>query len=122
MATLFLMAEQIDWMLAQGGLAAMAARTRASATELYAWAQSSSYAAPFVDDPALRSDVVGTIELDPSISKTALMDVLRANGIVDLDAYRGIGANQLRVAMYPTVDAADVAALTRCIDWVVERL
>ncbi|UDY23985.1 phosphoserine transaminase [Nocardioides sp. Kera G14] len=121
-ATLFLMAEQLDWMNANGGLAGMAARTAASAAVLYGWAERSSYAAPFVDDPENRSDVVGTIELDPSISKTEVMDVLRANGVVDLDAYRGIGANQLRIAMYPAVDASDVEALTTCIDYVVEQL
>ncbi|MFT4288561.1 phosphoserine transaminase [Nocardioides sp.] len=121
-ATLFLMAEQLDWMLGHGGLAGMAARTAASAEALYGWAEKSSYAAPFVPDPEHRSAVVGTIELDPAIDKGALTDTLRDNGIVDLDSYRGVGANQLRVAMYPAVDAADVEALTACIDWVVERL
>jgi phosphoserine aminotransferase len=121
-ATLFLMAEQLDWMLAHGGLDAMAARTAASAEILYAWAEKAAYAAPFVPDPAHRSSVVATVELDPSISKQRVMDELRANGIVDLDAYRGIGANQLRIAMYPAVDPDDVESLTHCIDWVVERL
>jgi phosphoserine aminotransferase len=121
-ATLFLMAEQLDWMLAEGGLAAMAARTDASAERLYDWAAKASYVEPFVPDPAHRSPVVGTVELDASIDKRRLMDELRANGIVDLDAYRGVGSNQLRIAMYPAVDPADVEALTACIDWVVERL
>jgi len=121
-ATLFLMAEQLDWMLAHGGLAGMAERTAASADVLYGWAEKSSYAAPFVADPDHRSAVVGTVELDPAVDKALLSETLRANGIVDLDAYRGIGANQLRIAMYPTVDAADVEALTACIDWVVDRL
>ena len=121
-ATLWLMAEQLDWMNANGGLAGMVARTTASADALYGWAEASSYASPFVADPAIRSLVVGTVELDPAIDRVAVMDVLRENGIVDIDAYRGVGTNQLRVAMYPSVDAADVAALTRCIDWVVERL
>ncbi|MFI2708080.1 aminotransferase class V-fold PLP-dependent enzyme, partial [Nocardioides sp. CER28] len=121
-ATLFLMAEQLDWMLAEGGLDAMAARTSASAEHLYAWAEKSSYVAPFVPDPAHRSAVVATLELDASVDKTRVMEELRANGIVDLDAYRGIGTNQLRIAMYPAVDPADIEALTRCIDWVVERL
>jgi phosphoserine aminotransferase len=121
-ATLFLMAEQLDWMNAQGGLRGMVARTAASAEALYSWAEASSYAAPFVPDPAHRSLVVGTIELDPAIDRVTVMDVLRENGIVDVDAYRGVGTNQLRIAMYPAVDAADVTALTRCIDYVVERL
>ncbi|MEP9384789.1 phosphoserine transaminase [Nocardioides sp. KR10-350] len=121
-ATLFLMAEQLDWMNANGGLAGMVERTTASAEALYTWAEKSSYAAPFVPEPAHRSLVVGTVDLDPSIDKDVLRAVLVANGVVDLDAYRGIGTNQLRVGMYPAVDAADVAALTACIDWVVERL
>jgi phosphoserine aminotransferase len=121
-ASLFLMAEQLDWMLAEGGLDAMAARTAASSEHLYEWAEKSSYATPFVADPAHRSAVVGTVELEASIDKIRVMDELRANGIVDLDAYRGVGTNQLRIAMYPAVDPADVEALTHCIDWVVERL
>jgi phosphoserine aminotransferase len=121
-ATLFLMAEQLDWMNDHGGLTGMVTRTAASADALYGWAERSSYARPFVPDAAHRSLVVGTVELDQRIDRTAVMAVLRANGIVDVDAYRGIGTNQLRIAMYPAVEAADVEALTRCIDWVVERL
>ena len=121
-ATLFLMAEQLDWMNANGALTGMVTRTAASAGVLYEWAEKSSYARPFVPEPAHRSLVVGTVELDEGIDRRVVMDVLRDNGIVDVDAYRGIGTNQLRIAMYPAVDAADVEALTRCIDWVVERL
>ncbi|SFC60913.1 phosphoserine aminotransferase apoenzyme [Nocardioides terrae] len=121
-ATLFLMAEQLDWMNAHGGLTGMVTRTAASAEALYGWAERSSYARPFVTDPAHRSLVVGTVELDEAIDRVAVMDVLRRNGVVDVDAYRGIGTNQLRVAMYPAVDPVDVEALTHCIDWVVERL
>jgi phosphoserine aminotransferase len=121
-ATLFLMAEQLDWMNGNGGLPGMVARTAASAAVLYDWAESSSYARPFVADPAHRSLVVGTVELDEAIDRAVVMDALRANGIVDVDAYRGVGTNQLRIAMYPAVDASDVEALTHCIDWVVERL
>ena len=121
-ATLFLMAEQLDWMNDHGGLTGMVTRTAASADALYGWAERSSYARPFVPEPAHRSLVVGTIELDPGIDRVAVMDVLRDNGIVDVDAYRGIGSNQLRIAMYPAVEPADVQALTRCVDWVVERL
>jgi phosphoserine aminotransferase len=121
-ATLFLMAEQLDWMNEHGGLTGMVTRTAASAGVLYDWAERSSYARPFVADPAHRSLVVGTVELDAAIDRVTVMDVLRENGIVDVDAYRGVGANQLRIAMYPAVDAADVEALTHCIDWVVEQL
>lgn len=121
-ATLILMEQQIDWMLANGGLAGMAARTAASAQALYGWAEKASYAHPFVADPAIRSHVVGTIELDPAIDLKALTQVLRAHGIIDTGAYRGVGTNQLRIAMYPAVDAVDVEALTACIDYVIERL
>lgn len=121
-ATLYLMAEQLDWMNAHGGLTGMVTRTAASAEALYDWAEASAYAQPFVTEPAHRSLVVGTIELDPSIDRVAVMDHLRDNGIVDVDAYRGVGTNQLRVAMYPSVDATDVTALTHCIDYVVEHL
>jgi len=121
-ATLFLMAEQLDWMNANGGLTGMVTRAAASADALYSWAEASSYASPFVTDPAHRSLVVGTIELDPSIDRVKVMDVLRENGVVDVDAYRGVGTNQLRVAMYPSVEASDVTALTHCVDWVVESL
>ena len=121
-ATLWLMAEQLDWMNGNGGLTGMVARTTASAEALYGWAEASSYASPFVADPTNRSLVVGTVELDPAIDRTVVMDTLRANGIVDVDAYRGVGTNQLRIAMYPSVDAADITALTRCIDYVVESL
>ena len=121
-ATLYLMAEQLDWMNAEGGLAGMVARTSASAAVLYDWAEKASYATPFVPEPAHRSLVVGTVELDPSLPVKEVGAALRANGIVDVDAYRGVGANQLRIAMYPLVDAADVEALTHCVDYVADRL
>jgi phosphoserine aminotransferase len=121
-ATLYLLAEQLDWMLSSGGLPAMVGRTTASAEALYAWAEKSSFASPFVPDPADRSLVVGTIELDAAVPVKQLSAVLRANGIVDVDAYRGVGTNQLRIGMYPNVDPRDVEALTHCIDHVAERL
>ncbi len=121
-ATLFLMAEQLDWMHAQGGLAGMVARTTASSTNLYGWAEATPYTTPYVADPAARSLVIGTIDFDDSISADAVAAVLRANGVVDTEPYRKLGRNQLRIAMYPAVDPADVAALTRCIDYVVEHL
>ena len=121
-ATLFLLAEQIDWMNANGGLDGMVARTSASSTHLYEWAEASAYASPFVTDLALRSLVVATIELDATIDLKAVQGALRDNGIVDIGAYRGVGANQLRVGVYPAVDPTDVEALTACIDFVVANL
>ena len=118
-ATLFLLAEQLDWMNANGGLDGMVARTTASATHLYEWAEASSYATPYVADPALRSLVVATIEFDTSIDLKTLQNTLRENGIVDIGAYRGVGANQLRVGVYPAVDPADVRALTASIDYAI---
>ncbi len=120
-ATLFLLVDQIEWMLAGGGLDWCVGRSRASADHLYAWAEASPFATPFVGDPALRSAVVGTIEFDPSVDAKALAGTLRANGIVDVDPYRGVGRNQLRVGMFPSIETADVEALTACIDWIVER-
>jgi phosphoserine aminotransferase len=121
-ATLFLMAEQLDWMNGAGGLDAMVARTAASSDVLYTWAEKSPVAYPFVAEPAHRSLVVGTIDFEEPVDAARLAAVLRANGIVDTEPYRKLGRNQLRVAMYPAVDPADVEALTACIDWVVERL
>jgi phosphoserine aminotransferase len=122
LATIFLAAEQTAWMTAQGGLAWAAKRSAESATAIYGWADRSSYATPFVSDPALRSNVVATIDFADGVDAAAVAKVLRANGIVDTEPYRKLGRNQLRVALYPTVDPADVEALTFCIDYVVERL
>ena len=119
--TLLLMADQLDWMLAAGGLDAMVARTTASSTHLYDWAERHESATPFVADPAKRSLVVGTIDFDDSVDAAALAATLRANGIVDVEPYRKLGRNQLRVAMFPATDPADVQALTACIDWVLEH-
>jgi phosphoserine aminotransferase len=121
-ATLFLLADQIRWMLDGGGLDWCVARTRASSEHLYGWAESTAYTTPFVADPAKRSLVVGTIDFDESLDAAALATTLRANGIVDVEPYRKLGRNQLRVGMFPAVEASDVQALTSCIDWIVERL
>jgi phosphoserine aminotransferase len=121
-ATLWLLAYQIDWLLAQGGLAWAAARSARSAEVLYGWAESNPVATPFVADSALRSPVVATIDFDPAVDAAALAATLRASGIVDTEPYRGLGRNQLRIGMYPAVDPDDVAALTECIDYVLERL
>jgi len=120
-ATLFLLADQIRWMLGNGGLDWCVARTRASSEHLYAWAERTPYTTPFVADAARRSLVVGTIDFDEAVDAAAVAATLRANGIVDVEPYRKLGRNQLRVGMFPAVDTADVQALTACIDWVVER-
>jgi phosphoserine aminotransferase len=119
--TLLLLADQIDWMLAQGGLDAMVARTTASSSHLYGWAEAHAKAAPFVADPEKRSLVVGTIDFSDDVDASALAATLRANGIVDVEPYRKLGRNQLRVAMFPATPPEDVQALTACIDWILER-
>ncbi len=121
-ATLFLMADQIGWMLEGGGLDWCVARTRASSEHLYGWAERSAHATPFVSDPSKRSLVVGTIDFEEQIDAAALAATLRANGIVDVEPYRKLGRNQLRIGMFPAVESADVQALTACIDWVIERI
>jgi phosphoserine aminotransferase len=120
-ATLLLMAQQIDWFLAQGGLSWSTGRCADSAQRLYTWADKTSYTRPFVTDPAQRSQVVGTIDFE-GVDAAEVAKVLRANGIVDTEPYRKLGRNQLRIAMYPAIDPADVEALTACVDHVVERI
>jgi phosphoserine aminotransferase len=120
--TLVLMAEQVDWMLGNGGLDWAVKRTADSSSRLYSWAEASAYATPFVTDPALRSQVVGTIDFTDEVDAATVAKVLRANGIVDTEPYRKMGRNQLRVAMFPAIDPDDVSALTHCVDWVVEHL
>jgi len=121
-ATLFLLADQVEWMLGQGGLGWTTGRTAQSSAILYQWAEQAPYATPFVADPAQRSQVVGTIDFDDTVDAAALSAALRANGIVDTDSYRKLGRNQLRIGMFPAVDPADVQALTASIDYVIERL
>ena len=122
LATLFLMAEQTDWINAQGGLDWAVRRTTDSSNRLYTWAEKSDYATPYVADPDARSLVVGTIDLDESIDGTAVAKTLRANGIVDVEPYRKLGRNQLRVAMFPAIEPDDVEQLTRAVDYVAERV
>jgi phosphoserine aminotransferase len=122
LATLILLADQIEWMLEGGGLDFGVGRSRASSEHLYAWAEGSEFATPFVADPAKRSLVVGTIDFGEAIDAAAAAATLRANGIVDVEPYRKLGRNQLRVGMFPAVEPADVEALTACIDWVVENV
>jgi phosphoserine aminotransferase len=120
--TLVLLAEQLDWMLGNGGLDWAVKRTADSSERLYSWAEATSYTTPFVTDPGLRSQVVGTIDFADEVDAGAVAKVLRANGIVDTEPYRKLGRNQLRVAMFPAVEPDDVSALTECVDWVVEHL
>ncbi len=121
LATLFMLADQLEWMLDLGGLEAMVNRTRASSNHLYSWADAHPLAAPFVTDPAKRSLVVGTIDFVDDVDAAGLAATLRANGIVDVEPYRKLGRNQLRIAMFPATDPSEVEALTACIDWVLEQ-
>ncbi|MEY2516070.1 MAG: phosphoserine aminotransferase [bacterium] len=120
-ATLVMLADQLDWMLDHGGLGWCVARTSSSSAHLYGWAEASSYATPFVADPDKRSLVVATIDFADEVDAARLAATLRANAIVDVEPYRKLGRNQLRIATYPAIEPADVEALTACIDWVVER-
>ncbi|HUR13931.1 MAG TPA: phosphoserine transaminase [Mycobacteriales bacterium] len=121
LATLLMLADQVEWMNDNGGMAFTTGRTADSANRLYTWAEKSAYATPFVSEP-LRSHVVGTIDLSQEVDATAVAKALRANGVVDTEPYRKLGRNQLRIAMFPAVDPDDVEALTACIDFVVENL
>jgi phosphoserine aminotransferase len=122
LATLHLLASQVGWFNENGGLDFAAGRSARSAEILYAWAEASEFASPFVANPAQRSNVVGTIDLDAAIDYNVVCQVLRANGIVDTDPYRKLGRNQLRIAMFPSVDSEDVAALCACVNYVVGAL
>jgi len=121
-ATLFLLADQLEWINGRGGLEWAVSRTADSSSRLYGWAEKSEFATPFVADPAQRSQVIGTIDFADGVDASAIAKVLRANGIVDTEPYRKLGRNQLRIAMFPAVEPADVEALTACVDYVVERL
>ncbi len=121
-ATLFLLADQIEWILAAGGLAWASGRSAQSASYLYSWAEQAPFATPFVARPELRSAVVGTIDFADTVDAARVAEVLRANGISDTESYRTLGRNQLRIGMFPAVEPADVAALTACLDHIVERL
>jgi phosphoserine aminotransferase len=120
--TLIMFADQLEWMLGNGGLDWAVKRTADSSQRLYGWAEASTFATPFVADPELRSQVVGTVDFSEAVDAGAVAATLRANGIVDTEPYRKLGRNQLRVGMFPAVEPDDVSALTACVDWVVERL
>ncbi|MBA2443709.1 MAG: phosphoserine transaminase [Nocardioidaceae bacterium] len=122
LATLFLLAEQTDWLNSLGGLKGAVERTTQSSTGLYEWAEESAFARPFVTEAVHRSLVIGTIDFDDSVDAAAIAKILRANGVLDVEPYRKLGRNQLRVSMFPAVDPADVEALTVCIDWIAARL
>jgi phosphoserine aminotransferase len=121
-ATLFMLAEQIDWILGNGGLDWAVQRTLDSSSRLYDWAEKTSFTTPFVTTPEHRSQVVGTVDFVDEVDAAVVAKVLRANGIVDVEPYRKLGRNQLRVGMFPAIEPDDVTALTECVDWVVERL
>ncbi|WP_062217078.1 phosphoserine transaminase [Streptomyces sp. NBRC 109706] len=121
-ATLFLLADQLEWINGQGGLDWAVERTADSSGRLYSWAEKSEVASPYVTDPEARSAVVGTIDFADSVDAAKVASVLRANGIVDTEPYRKLGRNQLRIAMYPAITPDDVEALTHCVDHVIERL
>jgi phosphoserine aminotransferase len=121
LATLLLLADQVEWMLSLGGLDGCVERTSASSGHLYGWAEASEFASPFVAEEAKRSLVVGTIDFNNAVDASVIAATLRANGIVDTEPYRKLGRNQLRIGMFPAVEPADVEALTACIDWVVEN-
>ena len=121
LATLILLADQIEWFNNNGGLKFAAERSEASAKTMYGWAERTSYTTPFVSDSAMRSNVVATINFDDAIDASQIAATLRANGIVDTEPYRKLGKNQLRIGMFPAVDPADIEALTKCIEYVVEH-
>ncbi len=122
LATIYLAVQQVEWILHNGGLPFAAGRCDRSAEVIYGWADARDYATPFVTDPAIRSHVVATIDLDDSVDAATVSNVLRQNFVLDTESYRKLGRNQLRVALYPAIDPEDVEALTRCVDYVVERL
>ncbi|CAB0685520.1 phosphoserine transaminase [Corynebacterium diphtheriae] len=119
--TLLMLENQVEWMNANGGLEAMVERTTANSSALYEWAEKRAETTPYVADPAKRSLVVGTIDFDDSIDAAALAKVLRANGILDVEPYRKLGRNQLRIGMFPAIDTADVETLTAAIDYVLDN-
>ena len=120
-ATLAMFASQVDWMLQGGGLPWAVGRSAANAAHVYQWAQSRPWASPFVADPAHRSTVVATIDLDAAIDAAAVVSTLRDNGILDVFPYRKLGRNQLRIGMFPAIDLADIQALTACVDYIIDH-
>ncbi len=122
LATLFLLAEQMEWMLRNGGLEWAASRSDRSSETVYAWAEAHRYATPFVAKPDERSHVTATIDFAEPVDAAAIARALRVNGVVDVEPYRKLGRNQLRIATFPAIEPEDLVALTRCIDYVIEAL
>jgi len=120
-STLALLASQIGWINDQGGLDWAVKRTTDSSSRLYSWAEATAYTSPFVAEPAARSLVVGTIDFIDAVDAAAVAKVLRANGVVDVEPYRKLGRNQLRVGMFPAVDPDDISKLISSIDYVVSQ-
>lgn len=120
-ATLLMLDNQVQWMNANGGLDGMVKRTTDNSTILYTWAESRAETTPFVAEPSARSLVVGTIDFDESVDAAAVAKTLRANGILDVEPYRKLGRNQLRVGMFPAIDAEDITKLTKSIDYVLDN-
>lgn len=122
LATLFLLSQQVQWLIGKGGLEWAVGRCQESSGIIYEWAESREFATPFVSDRSLRSPVVATIDLDPSISANSVCALLRRHGVVDIDGYRKLGRNQVRVGLFPAIEPEDVRQLTRCVDWAVANL
>ncbi|MGA1592847.1 MAG: phosphoserine transaminase, partial [Candidatus Nanopelagicales bacterium] len=122
LSTIFLMREQVDWFNQNGGIKWTAARSKASSDLLYQWADNKDYLSPFVQDKSLRSTVIATIDFDEEIEADLVAKVLRANGIVDVESYRKLGRNQLRIATFPAIELSDIQTLTSAIDWVVSQI
>ena len=118
-ATLAMFANQLDWLNGNGGLTWAVERTADSSGRIYDWAEASQCATPFVADPAHRSKVVATVDFDDAVEAAAVASTLRANGVVDVEPYRKLGRNQLRIATFPAIEPDDVTRLLRCIDYVV---
>jgi phosphoserine aminotransferase len=121
LASLFLLADQVEWMLAHGGLEWAAGRCDRSAATVYEWADAGRLTTPFVTDPALRSHVTATVDFD-GVDAARIASTLRANGIIDVEPYRKLGRNQLRIGLFPAIEPDDVAVLTRAVDYIAQRL
>jgi len=119
LSTLALLSSQIDWINGNGGLGWAVKRTTDSSGRLYEWAEATSYTSPFVADPAARSLVVGTIDFTDEVDAATVAAVLRANGVLDVEPYRKLGRNQLRVGMFPAIDPGDISKLIASIEYVV---
>jgi len=122
LATVFLTTETVNWFNDNGGLSWSSGRSRQSAEILYGWAEASPVATPFVQIESQRSRVVATIDFDESVSADTIDDIMRANGIIDINGYRKLGRNQLRIGMFPAIEPSDTEALTRCLDYVIAAL